>query len=168
MRLLGFANARVYHCHSYGIIFKSLLNHAVEVYFGGTAMSQLQPDISSLLKEDRVFTPSSSFSAGAHIKSREDYDRIYKRSIEDPEGFCQRSPASFTGSGSGTGFWNGTSHSPNGSSEGGSTSRTIASTGISRRGARTKPRLFGRANRVTRALLPTSNCIRKSASLRMR
>ena len=50
-------------------------------------MSQLQPDISSLLKEDRVFTPSSSFSAGAHIKSREDYDRIYKRSIEDPEGF---------------------------------------------------------------------------------
>src|SRR5215475_8012251 len=87
MRLLGFANARVYHCHSYGIIFKSLLNHAVEVYFGGTAMSQLQPDISSLLKEDRVFTPSSSFSADAHIKSREDYDRISKRSIEDPEGF---------------------------------------------------------------------------------
>ena len=46
-----------------------------------------QPDINSLLKEDRQFAPSPSFSAGAHIKSREDYDRIYKRSVEDPEGF---------------------------------------------------------------------------------
>ena len=50
-------------------------------------MSQSQPDINSLLKEDRVFAPSSAFSASAHIKSREDYDRIYKRSVEDPEGF---------------------------------------------------------------------------------
>ncbi len=50
-------------------------------------MSQSQPDINSLLKEDRVFAPSSDFSDSARIKSREDYDRIYKRSIEDPEGF---------------------------------------------------------------------------------
>jgi acetyl-CoA synthetase len=50
-------------------------------------MSQSQPDINSLLKEDRVFAPSTSFSAAAHIKSRADYDRIYKRSVEDPEGF---------------------------------------------------------------------------------
>ncbi len=50
-------------------------------------MSQLQPDINSLLKEDRVFAPSAAFSSQAHIKSREDYDRIYKRSVEDPEGF---------------------------------------------------------------------------------
>jgi acetyl-CoA synthetase len=46
-----------------------------------------QSDIDSLLKEDRVFTPAAGFSSGAHIKSREDYDRIYKRSVEDPEGF---------------------------------------------------------------------------------
>ncbi len=50
-------------------------------------MSQSQPDINSLLKEDRVFAPSTHFSAAAHIKSRADYDRIYKRSVEDPEGF---------------------------------------------------------------------------------
>lgn len=50
-------------------------------------MSQSQPDINSLLKEDRVFAPSTHFSAAAHIKSREDYDRIYKYSVEDPEGF---------------------------------------------------------------------------------
>jgi acetyl-CoA synthetase len=46
-----------------------------------------QSDIDSLLKEDRLFRPAPDFSAGAHIKSREDYDRIYKRSIEDPERF---------------------------------------------------------------------------------
>jgi acetyl-CoA synthetase len=50
-------------------------------------MSQSQPDINSLLKEDRVFEPPASFSDTAHIKSREEYDRIYQRSIEDPEGF---------------------------------------------------------------------------------
>lgn len=50
-------------------------------------MTQSQPDISSLLKEDRVFKPSAEFSSSAHIKSREEYDRIYKRSVEDPDGF---------------------------------------------------------------------------------
>lgn len=45
------------------------------------------PDINSLLKEDRVFAPSTEFSAGAHIKSRADYDRIYKESVENPEAF---------------------------------------------------------------------------------
>lgn len=50
-------------------------------------MSPAQPDISSLLKEDRVFAPAAEFSSHAHIKSRADYDRIYRRSIEDPEGF---------------------------------------------------------------------------------
>ncbi len=49
-------------------------------------MSQ-QPDINSLLKEDRVFSPSTEFSASAHITSREQYNQIYKRSVEDPEGF---------------------------------------------------------------------------------
>ncbi len=49
-------------------------------------MSQ-QPDINSLLKEDRVFSPSTEFSASAHITSREQYDQIYKSSVEDPEGF---------------------------------------------------------------------------------
>ena len=49
-------------------------------------MSQ-EPDIDSLLKEDRLFAPSSEFSASAHIKSREHYDQVYKRSVEDPEGF---------------------------------------------------------------------------------
>jgi acetyl-CoA synthetase len=47
----------------------------------------LQPDINSLLKEERVFEPAPAFREGAHIKSRAEYDRIYQRSLEDPEGF---------------------------------------------------------------------------------
>src|SRR5262244_12206 len=58
---------------------------AYPAIFGGNGMSQ--SDIDSLLKEDRLFTPAPGFSSGAHIKGREDYDRIYKRSVEDPEGF---------------------------------------------------------------------------------
>ncbi len=50
-------------------------------------MHDSQPDINSLLKEKRVFNPPSEFSAHAHIGSREDYDRIYRRSIDDPDGF---------------------------------------------------------------------------------
>jgi len=50
-------------------------------------MSTSQPDIDSLLKEERVFKPSAEFSSRAHIKSFEEYQAIYRRSVEDPEGF---------------------------------------------------------------------------------
>jgi len=50
-------------------------------------MSETTPDISSLLKEERVFVPSESFAGRAHIRSREEYDEIYSRSVRDPEGF---------------------------------------------------------------------------------
>ncbi|MCX8027501.1 MAG: acetate--CoA ligase [Thermodesulfovibrionales bacterium] len=43
--------------------------------------------ISVLMDEKRTFPPSKEFSAKAHIKSMEEYESIYKRSIEDPEGF---------------------------------------------------------------------------------
>ena len=44
-------------------------------------------DIDSTLREDRVFPPPAEFSGKAHIKSLEAYEALYKRSIEDPEGF---------------------------------------------------------------------------------
>jgi hypothetical protein len=50
-------------------------------------MSHSQPDIDSLLKEERVFNPPAPFSSRAHIKSLGEYRRIYQRSVEDPEGF---------------------------------------------------------------------------------
>ncbi len=40
-----------------------------------------------LLAENRIFPPSKEFSETAHIKSMEEYEKLYKRSIEDPEGF---------------------------------------------------------------------------------
>ncbi len=46
-----------------------------------------QQDIDSTLRENRVFPPSAEFSARAHIKSLEEYEALYKKSIEDPEAF---------------------------------------------------------------------------------
>jgi acetyl-CoA synthetase len=44
-------------------------------------------DLDSTLREDRVFPPPPEFSAHAHIKSLEEYEALYKQSIEDPEAF---------------------------------------------------------------------------------
>lgn len=43
--------------------------------------------IDSVLNEQRVFEPSSEFRAGAQIKSRAEYERLYKEAKDDPEGF---------------------------------------------------------------------------------
>jgi len=43
--------------------------------------------IDVLMAEKRTFPPSKEFSQRAHIKSMEEYERLYKWSIEDPEGF---------------------------------------------------------------------------------
>ena len=44
-------------------------------------------DIESLLKEKRVFPPPEGFSRAAHVKSLEEYRRLYDQSVKDPEGF---------------------------------------------------------------------------------
>jgi len=43
--------------------------------------------ISVLSDEKRTFPPSAEFSAGAHVKSMAEYQKLYERSIRDPEGF---------------------------------------------------------------------------------
>src|SRR5579871_216867 len=43
--------------------------------------------IDSVLREDRVFPPPAAFSAAARVPSRAAYDLLYRRSVEDPEGF---------------------------------------------------------------------------------
>ena len=45
------------------------------------------PNLSSILREHRVFEPSAEFAAKAHVKSLEEYESLYRRSIQDPEGF---------------------------------------------------------------------------------
>jgi len=46
--------------------------------------------ITSVLKEARTFEPSKAFSTGARISSREDYDRLYRESLDSPETFWRR------------------------------------------------------------------------------
>src|ERR1017187_6056091 len=44
-------------------------------------------DLDSTLRENRVFPPSEEFARKAHIQSLEQYEALYKKSIEDPEAF---------------------------------------------------------------------------------
>jgi acetyl-CoA synthetase len=41
----------------------------------------------SLLRENRVFPPPAEFAAEAHIKSLEQYEAMYRRSVDDPKAF---------------------------------------------------------------------------------
>ena len=47
-------------------------------------------DLDSTLRENRVFPPPAEFSAEAHIKSLEEYEEMYRESIQDPEAFWAR------------------------------------------------------------------------------
>ncbi|MCB2183393.1 MAG: acetate--CoA ligase [Desulfobulbaceae bacterium] len=50
-------------------------------------MSTKETNIESLMTEDRIFTPPADGQAKAYVKSMDEYQAIYKRSIDDPEGF---------------------------------------------------------------------------------
>jgi acetyl-CoA synthetase len=50
-------------------------------------MANQQKAISSLMTETRSFVPPAELSAAAHIKSFDQYKKMYDRSINDPEGF---------------------------------------------------------------------------------
>jgi acetyl-CoA synthetase len=43
--------------------------------------------LDSVLRENRVFPPPEEFAAKARIGSEAEYERLYRRSVEDPEGF---------------------------------------------------------------------------------
>ena len=44
-------------------------------------------DIDSTLRENRVFPPPEEFRARAHVQSLEEYEKLYRESIENPEKF---------------------------------------------------------------------------------
>jgi acetyl-CoA synthetase len=50
-------------------------------------MAEEKKTITSMMEETRKFPPPKEFSAKAHIKSLEEYKKIYKKSMEDPDGF---------------------------------------------------------------------------------
>ena len=49
--------------------------------------TSVETNMDSLLRENRVFPPSKEFSAKAHIGSLVEYEVMYRRSIDDPNGF---------------------------------------------------------------------------------
>src|ERR1039458_7942266 len=53
----------------------------------GPVPAVVSQDIDSTLRENRVFPPSLEFSAKAHIQSLEQYETLYRQSIDDPEAF---------------------------------------------------------------------------------
>jgi len=53
----------------------------------GNTSAISQVNIDSILQETRVFPPSPEFSSKAHIKSLEEYERIYKEAKDNPEKF---------------------------------------------------------------------------------
>jgi acetyl-CoA synthetase len=47
----------------------------------------INPNLDSTLHEHRVFPPPAEFATKAHVKSLEEYETLYRRSIQDPQGF---------------------------------------------------------------------------------
>ena len=47
----------------------------------------INPNLDSTLHEHRVFPPPAEFAAKAHVKSLEEYETLYRRSIQDPQRF---------------------------------------------------------------------------------
>ncbi len=47
----------------------------------------INQDLDSTLREDRVFPPPPEFSEKAYVKSLDEYETLYRQSIEDPEAF---------------------------------------------------------------------------------
>src|SRR5215217_7139772 len=54
------------------------------------AMAVSEQAIESTQQETRLFPPPTQFSAGARIKSRAEYDKLYRESIDQPEQFWGR------------------------------------------------------------------------------
>jgi len=50
-------------------------------------MAAGEKEITSVLKERRLFKPNKEFSQQAHIKSLREYERLYKKADKDPETF---------------------------------------------------------------------------------
>ncbi len=53
----------------------------------GKEAGSAETTFDSLMREDRVFPPPPEFAARAWIKSESEYEAMYRRSVDDPEGF---------------------------------------------------------------------------------
>jgi acetate--CoA ligase len=57
------------------------------------ASSAEHTNLDSSLRENRVFAPPAEFAAKAHVKSLEQYEAMYRRSVEQPEEFWAEAAA---------------------------------------------------------------------------
>jgi len=57
------------------------------------ASSVEHTNLDSSLRENRVFAPHAEFAAKAHVKSLEQYEAMYRRSVEQPEEFWAEAAA---------------------------------------------------------------------------
>ena len=57
------------------------------------ASSVEHTNLDSSLRENRVFAPPAEFAAKAHVKSLEQYEAMYRRSVEQPEEFWAEAAA---------------------------------------------------------------------------
>jgi acetyl-CoA synthetase len=57
------------------------------------AVSEQSTSLDSTLRENRLFPPPAEFAARAHIKSLEQYEALYRHSIEHPERFWAEAAA---------------------------------------------------------------------------
>ena len=51
------------------------------------ATVEVNTNLDSTLRENRVFSPPAEFAAHAHIKNLAEHDAMYRRSIEQPDQF---------------------------------------------------------------------------------
>ena len=62
------------------------------------ATVEINTNLDSSLRENRVFPPPAEFAANAHMKSLAEYEAMYRRSVEQPDEFWAKLPPSSTGS----------------------------------------------------------------------
>ncbi len=59
-------------------------------------MTSPASNITSVLKETRTFPPPPAFAQQAHVKSLAEYEQLYRRAADDPEGFWAEQAKSLT------------------------------------------------------------------------
>ena len=47
-------------------------------------------DLDSVLREERVFPPSEEFRSNANLKSQEEFNALYRQSLDDPDTFWSK------------------------------------------------------------------------------
>jgi hypothetical protein len=77
------------------------------------AMAEDKKAFESVMDETRIFEPPIALSRKAHVRSLDEYEEIYKRSIEEtPRDSGQKRLNSWNGSKNGSMFWRLTSPKP--------------------------------------------------------